>query len=225
VPQISHPSNLDISHFCFLIFKMTVSIHLMNKMRLFTLAITVGLSLICLLPAESLPLVAAARTQIGVTKSYDPAYTSLKYPEGDVASDRGVCTDVVIRALRRSHQLDLQKLVHEDMSANFSLYPKRWGLKKTDKNIDHRRVLNLQTYFKRQGWSQLVTQKKEDYLPGDLVTSLLPGNLPHIMIVSDKKNAKGVPLVIHNIGQGTQEEDRLFSYSLTGHYRMKKTAP
>jgi uncharacterized protein len=171
------------------------------------------------------PLVISARAQIGVTKLYDPAYTSLRYPGGDVASDRGVCTDVLIRALRRAHQLDLQKLVHEDMSANFSLYPKRWKLTKPDKNIDHRRVPNLQTYFKRRGYSLAVTTKKEDYLPGDIVTSLLPGNLPHIMIVSDQTTAGGVPLVIHNIGSGTQEEDRLFTYPLTGHYRLKKVAP
>jgi uncharacterized protein YijF (DUF1287 family) len=166
-------------------------------------------------------LVAAARQQVGVTLTYDPAYVTLAYPGGDVPPERGVCTDVVIRALRVSRGLDLQKALHEDMKANFSAYPKNWGLSRPDKNIDHRRVPNLQTYFKRHAKSLPVTQKAADYLPGDLVTSMLPGNLPHIMIVSDKLASDGTPLVIHNIGRGAQEEDCLFRYPLTGHYRLK----
>ena len=166
-------------------------------------------------------IVAAARGQIGKTTSYDPAYVSLKYPNGDIDISKGVCTDVVIRALRTSRKMDLQKLVHEDMRANFSKYPKRWGLKRTDKSIDHRRVPNLQTFFKRKGWSLTVTKDKSKYQPGDLVTCTVAGRLPHIMIVSDKKSADGTPLIIHNIGSGAQEEDRLFEFPLTGHYRLK----
>jgi uncharacterized protein YijF (DUF1287 family) len=170
-------------------------------------------------PAE---LVTAARSQVGKTTVYDPAYVTLKYPGGDPPQERGVCTDVVIRALREAFSADLQKLVHEDMAAHFSAYPKIWGLKKPDKNIDHRRVPNLQKYFERRGFKLPVTQNAADYQPGDLVTCTVPPNLPHIMIVSDKKNADGQPLVIHNIGRGAQEEDCLFTYPLTGHYRWKR---
>ena len=146
----------------------------------------------------------------------------LGYPGGDVSIDRGVCTDVLIRALRSSAGIDLQQLVHEDMTANFSAYPKQWGLSKPDKNIDHRRVPNIQVYLKRHARYFAPTNSSADYKPGDIVTSMLPGNLPHIMIVSDKKSLTGVPLVIHNIGRGTQEEDALFSYPMTGHYRLKQ---
>lgn len=168
-------------------------------------------------------IITAARKQIGVTVTYDPAYTSLKYPNGDVPSDRGVCTDVLIRALREGLGKDLQKLVHEDMSANFSVYPKNWGLKQPDKNIDHRRVPNLQTWLKRQGGQLPLPASKDPaaFLPGDIVTCKVPPNLPHVMIVSDKKTAEGIPQVIHNIGSGTVEENRLFDFPLTGHYRLK----
>ncbi len=161
-----------------------------------------------------------ARRQIGVTVEYDGSYERLSYPGGDVPIERGVCTDVVIRALRHL-DFDLQKEVHEDMKRNFSAYPKRWGLKRPDKNIDHRRVPNLQTFFKRRGWSRPVTQKAADYKPGDLVTCTVGGNLPHIMIVSDRKSKDGTPLIIHNIGAGTEEEDCLFTFPLTGHYRVR----
>ncbi|MDP0490548.1 MAG: DUF1287 domain-containing protein [Verrucomicrobiota bacterium JB023] len=164
-------------------------------------------------------LVVAARSQIGVTVKYDPSYVALDYPGGDIPLERGVCTDVVIRALRKVG-LDLQKVVHEDMAANFDSYPKIWGLKRPDKNIDHRRVPNLKTYFKRQGFALPVSQKAEDYRAGDLVTCIVAGKLPHIMIVSSKKNRDGTPLVIHNIGRGTREEDALFAYPLTGHFRL-----
>ena len=169
-------------------------------------------------------IVTSAREQVGKTVTYDPAYVSLKYPGGDVPEDRGVCTDVIIRALRKALSVDLQKTVHEDMTSNFSAYPKQWGLKTTDKSIDHRRVPNLMTFFKRSGLTQPVSQKAEDYQPGDLVTCTVPPNLPHIMIVSDKKTADGMPLVIHNIGRGAREEDCLFTYPLTGHYRWKAAA-
>lgn len=167
-------------------------------------------------------LVAAARKQVGVTVDYDPAYVVLTYPGGDVPQERGVCTDVVIRALRGSISFDLQKAVHEDMKANFSAYPRNWGLSRPDKNIDHRRVPNLQTFFKRRATAlPFPMNDKSAYWPGDIVTSMLPGNLPHIMIVSDQKSADGIPLVIHNVGRGAQEENMLFTYPLTGHYRLK----
>jgi uncharacterized protein len=166
-------------------------------------------------------LVAAARQQIGTTVTYDPAYVSLKYPGGDVPADRGVCTDVVIRAYRDGLNLDLQKLVHEDMRENFVAYPKTWGLKSTDRNIDHRRVPNLAVFFKRKGAALAISDKPEDFAAGDLVTMMLPGNLPHIGMVSDMKTSDGKhPLFIHNIGRGTQEEDVLFAYTHTGRFRF-----
>jgi uncharacterized protein YijF (DUF1287 family) len=170
------------------------------------------------------PRVAAARRQIGVTRVYDPAYVVLPYPGGDVAQDRGVCTDVVIRALR-DEGIDLQKTVHEDMRAHFGLYPKKWGLRRPDRNIDHRRVPNLQTWFARQGWSLAPSQSATGYKPGDLVTWMLPGNLPHIGIVSDRTSWRDVPLIIHNIGSGAREEDILFAYPITGHYRPGSRTP
>jgi uncharacterized protein YijF (DUF1287 family) len=166
-------------------------------------------------------LAQAARGQVGKTVRYDPTYYTLNYPNGDLPVELGVCTDVVIRALRSSHNMDLQKLVHEDMQKNFTQYPKRWGLKSTDKNIDHRRVLNLQTYFKRKGYELPVSHNPDDYQAGDLVTVTLPANLPHIMVVSEKNDLiTKTPLVIHNIGAGTQEENRLFEFPMTGHYRI-----
>ncbi|MEJ6570625.1 MAG: DUF1287 domain-containing protein [Akkermansiaceae bacterium] len=172
-------------------------------------------------PSGVSDIVNAARWQIGKTTSYDPAYVGMKYPNGDIDISKGVCTDVVIRALRKSRKMDLQKLVHDDMRANFSKYPKIWGLRRTDKNIDHRRVPNLKTYFKRKGWSLAVTKKKADYKPGDLVTCTVAGKLPHIMIVSDVVDSEGTPMIIHNIGGGAREESRLFEFPLTGHYRIK----
>lgn len=170
---------------------------------------------------SALTLPEAARQQIGVTVEYDPAYVSLDYPGGDVPRERGVCTDVVIRALRLLG-LDLQQAVHEDMAAHFAAYPKLWGLKHPDKNIDHRRVPNLQTYFTRRGWSLPLTQERADYRAGDLVTCLVADTLPHIMVVSDRRAEDGTPLIIHNIGRGTQEEDVLFAFPLTGHYRPRE---
>jgi len=167
-------------------------------------------------------LVEAAHRQIGVTTLYDPTYTRLAYPGGDVAQDRGVCTDVVVRAYRRAFRLDLQRLVHEDMLANFAAYPKGWGLKSPDSNIDHRRVPNLAVFFTRQGGSLAVSQNPADYQPGDLVAQMLPGNLPHIAIISTNRSPDVIerPLVIHNIGQGAREEDTLFAFRHTGHFRF-----
>ncbi|SHH46271.1 DUF1287 domain-containing protein [Massilia sp. CF038] len=168
-------------------------------------------------------LVTAARTQIGVTVSYNPRYEKIAYPNGDVPQERGVCTDVVIRAYRKLGH-DLQALVHEDMGRDWAAYPKLWQLKARDSNIDHRRVPNLQAFFKRQGGSLPVTRDGRDYRAGDVVTWMLPGNLPHIGIVSDQRAWTGAPMVIHNIGAGTREENVLFDYPLTGHYRWNPRA-
>jgi uncharacterized protein len=165
-------------------------------------------------------LIAAARAQIGVTTLYDPAYTTLAFPGGDVPRGKGVCTDVVIRAYRDALGIDLQALVNADMKANFSLYPKIWGLKRADKNIDHRRVPNLQVFLKRQGAALPLSNNPGDWQPGDIFTSMVGGKLPHIGIVSDRKE-DSTPLAIHNIGRGTQEEDVLFAHKLTGHFRWK----
>lgn len=165
-------------------------------------------------------LIEAARKQTSSRVVYDGSYQQIAYPMGDVAPDRGVCTDVVIRAYR-ALGVDLQQLVHEDMKANFALYPKQWGLTRPDSNIDHRRVPNLQTYFRRFGESLPVSASWESYVPGDLVTWMLPGNLPHIGLVSNRKSADGKrPLIIHNIGAGPKEEDALEVAPITGHYRF-----
>lgn len=170
-------------------------------------------------PPPSPVLIAAARKQIGVTVRYDPTYVVLPYPGGDVPQDRGVCTDVVIRALR-AKEVDLQQRVHEDMLAHFDVYPKKWGLRAPDANIDHRRVPNLQVWFDRQGWSVPVSDRESDYRAGDIVTWTLPGNLDHIGIVGDRRSPfTHAPLILHNIGHGTREDDILFAYPITGHYR------
>jgi uncharacterized protein len=167
-------------------------------------------------------LIDAARAQIGVTTSYDPAYYKIAFPGGDVPREVGVCTDVVIRAFRDALSVDLQAIVNADMKANFSAYPTNWGLKRTDANIDHRRVPNLQVFLRRKGAELRISKVADDYQPGDIVTQMLPGNLPHIVIVSDKTAPEtNEPMVIHNIGQGTREEATLFTYKVTGHYRWK----
>jgi uncharacterized protein YijF (DUF1287 family) len=167
-------------------------------------------------------LISAARSQVGVTVGYDPAYRKLPYPGGDVAATTGVCSDVVIRAYR-GLGIDLQQLVHEDMAKHFALYPHQWGLKGPDTNIDHRRVPNLQVFFTRNGKKLDVSSDPHDYAPGDIVTwdlTPLGHPLPHIGIVGDQRSPDGKrPLMIHNIGQGAQEEDMLFDYKITGHYR------
>ena len=166
------------------------------------------------------PLVEAAREQIGVTTGYDPSYVSLKYPGGDVPEETGVCTDVVVRAYRGLN-FDLQKEVHEDMKANFSKYPGRWGLKKPDKNIDHRRVPNLQTFFERKNAKQSISKKAAHYKPGDLVVwDLNDKGLLHIGLVSNRTSRNGTPLVIHNIGSGAREENRLFDFTIIARYRF-----
>lgn len=167
-------------------------------------------------------LIVAAQAQVGITLRYDPSYTRLKFPNGDVPREIGVCTDVVIRAYRDAFGFDLQSAVNADMKRNFSAYPKIWGLKGTDSNIDHRRVPNLRAFLKRKGAQLAASSDGLAYLPGDLVTQNLPGNLPHIAIVSDTMNAgETAPLVIHNIGGGAQIEDTLFAYQISGRYRFK----
>ncbi|TVZ09783.1 hypothetical protein JM80_2314 [Cellulophaga sp. RHA_52] len=153
--------------------------------------------------------------------TYDPSYFSIDYPNGDVPSNKGVCTDVVIRAYRKIG-VDLQKNVHLDMKANFNKYPKLWGLKTTDRNIDHRRVPNLMTYFKRKGEEKLISTKAKDYVAGDIVCWNLGGAITHIGIVVDKKSKDGKRnLIVHNIGGGQVLQDCLFSFKIIGHYRYK----
>jgi uncharacterized protein len=154
--------------------------------------------------------------------TYDPSYFKLDYPNGDVPADRGVCTDVIIRAYRKLG-IDLQKEVHEDMKNNFEKYPGNWGLKKTDRNIDHRRVPNLATYFTRHGTKLKVTKEAKDYIPGDIVTWDLGAGITHIGIVVNKKSDDNERyLIVHNIGRGQEMVDFLFSYIITGHYRFQK---
>ncbi|WP_299184658.1 DUF1287 domain-containing protein [uncultured Aquimarina sp.] len=151
--------------------------------------------------------------------TYDPSYFSIKYPNGDVPSDKGVCTDVVIRAYRKL-RIDLQKEVHEDMRVNFHLYPKNWGLSKTDKNIDHRRVPNLMRFFSRFGETKSNSNNAKDYLPGDIVCWSLGGGLTHIGLVVNKKSSDQKRyLIVHNIGGGQVLADCLFDYKIIGHYR------
>ncbi len=166
-------------------------------------------------------LVTAAIDRTTHNVEYNGAYFSIAYPGGDVPQNIGVCTDVIIRTYR-SIGIDLQKLIHEDMAQNFQAYPSKriWGLSRPDKNIDHRRVPNMQTFFTRHGKKLPITLNANDYKPGELVTWMLPGNLPHIGIVTDKINQQtGNPLIAHNIGEGPKLNDMLFSYKITGHYK------
>lgn len=154
--------------------------------------------------------------------TYDPSYYTIKYPNGDVPKGSGVCTDVVIRAYRKLG-IDLQKEVHEDMNANFNLYPKNWGLKHTDKNIDHRRVPNLMVFFKRFGTEKPITNNSYDYKAGDIVCWNLGGGITHIGIVVDQKSRDGKRnLIVHNIGNGQVMEDMLFDYKIIGHYSFPR---
>ncbi|NPD16233.1 DUF1287 domain-containing protein [Xinfangfangia sp. D13-10-4-6] len=162
----------------------------------------------------------AAEAQQGVVTIYDPAYVALDFPGGDVAPERGVCTDVLIRALRVAHGLDLQLAVNADMRANFAAYPKNWGLSRPDRNIDHRRVPNLRRLFERTGAEIPVSEDPAAYKPGDVVTCLIPGDLAHLMVVGSGKSAGGTPLIVHNIGRGSLIEDRLFEFRMTGLYRI-----
>lgn len=161
-----------------------------------------------------------AARQTEITKSYDPSYVVIPYPNGDVPPETGVCSDVVVRAFRAAG-VDLQKEVHEDMRENFAAYPQKWNLKRPDRNIDHRRVPNLQKFFERRGKALPITDKAENYRPGDVVSWDLNGQgLTHIGLVSNVFNeATGRYLIIHNIGSGARQEDVLFNWKITGHYR------
>ncbi|WP_053990458.1 DUF1287 domain-containing protein [Mangrovimonas sp. TPBH4] len=186
---------------------------------LFLLTVTV-----CVSQASfSTPTLADCALELTQQKvTYDPSYFSIAYPNGDVPADKGVCTDVVIRAYRKIG-VDLQKEVHEDMKANFGRYPNIWGLHTTDRNIDHRRVPNLMTFFNRKGAAIPVTQKAKDYLPGDIVCWNLGGAITHIGIVVNKKSGDGERyLIVHNIGSGQVMEDCLFDFTIIGHYRYVK---
>jgi uncharacterized protein YijF (DUF1287 family) len=161
----------------------------------------------------------AAMEQTRHSVTYDPAYTRIPYPGGDVPADRGVCTDVVIRAYRRAG-IDLQKEVHEDMRRAFPAYPKIWGLSRPDTNIDHRRVPNLVTFFTRKGAALALSRDPSAFRPGDLVTWDLTSGVPHIGVVVDAKSPDGRRhLIVHNIGAGPQLEDVLFAWTMTGHFR------
>lgn len=166
-------------------------------------------------------LVAAAVERTHHSVRYDPAYVRIPYPDGDVPSDTGVCSDEIIR-IYRAVGVDLQKEVHEDMVRDFPAYPNesRWHLTHTDTSIDHRRVPNLMVFFARNGEVLPITTRPKDYAPGDLVTWDLGGNIPHIgMVVDSKSPQSGRYLVVHNIGRGPQMEDVLFNWRITGHYR------
>lgn len=165
-------------------------------------------------------LVAAAIERTMHTVRYDPAYVRIPYPGGDVPADTGVCTDEVIRAYR-ALGVDLQKEVHQDMLRNFSAYPRKWSsfAFRPDPNIDHRRVPNLRVFLSRHGETLRITDRAEDYAPGDLVTWDLGGNVPHIGIVVDRRGAGGRWMIVHNIGRGPRMEDVLFDWRITGHYR------
>jgi uncharacterized protein YijF (DUF1287 family) len=164
-------------------------------------------------------LLQGATEQIGKTVRYDPSYEALAFPGGDVPLERGVCTDVIVRAYR-AIGVDLQLLVNQDMRQSFGAYPKLWGLSRPDPNIDHRRVPNLAVFFGRHGKTLQVSRERRDYKPGDIVTWRLPDGRPHIGLVSGRESG-GVPLIVHNIGQGAREEDVLFSFQITGHYRFR----
>lgn len=164
----------------------------------------------------------AALSLIQQQVSYDPSYYTIPYPNGDVPADKGVCTDVVIRAYRKLG-IDLQKEVHEDMQKNFKLYPNNWGMHHTDKNIDHRRVPNLMAFFSRFGKVKSITTQAKDYVPGDIVCWNLGGGITHIGLVVDKRSATGnCNLIVHNIGAGQVLADCLFDYKIIGHYSYVK---
>jgi uncharacterized protein YijF (DUF1287 family) len=170
-------------------------------------------------------LVAAAVAQTRAPVTYDGSYRRIPYPGGDVPGTIGVCTDLVIRAYRRVG-VDLQVQVHEDMKRAFRSYPQLWRLPGPDPNIDHRRVPNLRTFFSRAGAELPVSTDPRAYHAGDLVTWMLPRNLPHIGFVTGDRSATGTPLVVHNIGRGPEIDDILFRYPITGHYRyMPTTTP
>lgn len=170
-------------------------------------------------------LAQAAQTQVGVTLIYDQSYIGLDFPGGDIPRDRGVCSDVVIRAMRDAWGLDLQRIVNADMKSHFAAYPTIWGLRRTDRNIDHRRVPNLEVLFERAGAALNISSDPLAFETGDIVSFRLTGsNLPHIGIVAEGHGADGTPLVTHNIGRGARTENMLFDHRITGHFRLNAAA-
>lgn len=164
----------------------------------------------------------AALSIVDPTIDYDPTYFSIPYPNGDVPKNKGVCTDVVIRSYRKLG-IDLQKEVHVDMKNNFSKYPTKWGLKKTDTNIDHRRVPNLEVFFTRKGQKLIVSDNPNDYKAGEIVTWMVNKKLPHIGIITHHKSSDAKrPMIVHNIGNGQVLEDCLFEYKIVGHFKFTK---
>ncbi len=181
--------------------------------------VLLGLSSLAAAGPSERDLVVAALERTKHVVRYDGSYRSIPYPGGDVPENVGVCTDVLVRSYR-AIGIDLQRLVHEDMSADFDAYPRNWGLSRPDTNIDHRRVPNLRRFFERHGESLEVSNDPADYRPGDIVSWMLPGNNPHIGIVTNEKSADGErPLIVHNIGLGPKKDDMLFLFEITGHYR------
>lgn len=169
-------------------------------------------------PSHVARILASLDKQVAITRSYDPSYVDIPYPGGDVKGNTGVCADVVVRAFR-AQGVDLQRAVHEDMLKHFADYPKKWGLKRPDTNIDHRRVYNLMTFFERKGKSLPITHNPDDYLPGDVVAWDLGGGQGHIGIVTEFKTPDGIPVTVHNVGYGTNFENALFFWPIIGHYR------
>ncbi|MEM1087584.1 MAG: DUF1287 domain-containing protein [Pseudomonadota bacterium] len=161
-------------------------------------------------------LIRAARARIGVTRLYDPAYVSLAYPGGDVANERGVCIDVIIRAYRSAFAFDFQRHIHEDMKANFTLYPQIWGLSRTDRNIDHRRVPNVEAWLSRHGYERPA----RDWAPGDILTCRVGDRLPHIGLLTDRRGRDGRWMAVHNIGLGTLEDSQIWGYSQKRRFRF-----
>jgi uncharacterized protein YijF (DUF1287 family) len=175
------------------------------------------------LPAKASPqlkqLIEAAAEQSKVTTGYDPSWVKIDYPGGDVPANSGVCSDVVVRAFRKTG-IDLQKEVHEDMTRAWSEYPRRWGANRTDTSIDHRRVLNLMSYFDRQNKSLPITNDRADYLPGDVIAWQLSDGVEHIGILTNyRTQPEQHYLVVHNIGAGARIEDVLLAWKIIGHYR------
>ena len=178
-------------------------------------------------PAQATPpgffmqLANCAEQRTNVQVVYDGSYQKIAFPMGDVNPHKGVCTDVVIRSYR-ALGIDLQELVHNDIRNHFASYPKIWGLKKPDTNIDHRRVPNLMVFFKRHGQCLPITRNPADYVPGDIVAWELVGGRTHIGIISTRISTKsGNPLVVHNFGGGPVFGDMLFDFNIIGHFRYK----
>jgi len=192
---------------------------------LLALILTISLAPAAYAASTADAIVTAAHARTNVNVRYDPKYVKLTYPGGDVPADTGVCTDVIIRTYRAAFGFDFQKAIHEDMRANFKAYPQSWGLKRPDKNIDHRRVPNIERYLTRKGAAVAITKNPDDYQPGDIVSWRLGGRLPHIGIVSENKSSWGTPLIIHNVGAGPVEDDLLFNTQINGHFRFIPIIP